>query len=252
MGVLVLALFLPLLSALVGDEAVLPALLLVLVLGFNVRVAVRHAKRRKAQQERERLEAERVQAPCDHGVRGAAMNSALCPNCSKAAVEHEEARRREAEETAHWLEEDRRRHEAEWRAKIRLPEYLKNVHPQEFERIVLNLYERLGYKVKATPYVGDSGIDGFLQRGTASFVLQAKRFEGTVGEPVLRDLFGSMHAAKANGAVLVTTGTLSRRARQWAEGKPIEVVQLTDLIKLIEQAYPENDLVPPDFNIDSS
>jgi hypothetical protein len=41
--------------------------------------------------------------------------------------------------------------------------------------------------------------------------------------PVLRDLYGTMHHVGATTAVLVTTGQLSKAARNWLIGKPIEV-----------------------------
>jgi hypothetical protein len=44
-----------------------------------------------------------------------------------------------------------------------------------------------------------------------------------MAEPVLRDLFGTMHHVGADSAVLVTTGQLSKAARDWLVGKPIQV-----------------------------
>ena len=56
---------------------------------------------------------------------------------------------------------------------------------------------------------------------------------GTVGEPIVRDLYGTLVHENADYGWLVTTGGISRRAREWANGKPIE---LWDGQKLVELA----------------
>ena len=69
-------------------------------------------------------------------------------------------------------------------------------------------FRNLGYEVHITAFQGDHGVDLILS---------------TVGEASPAGSVGAMHHVGAHGVVLVTTGQLSKAARDWLVGKPIEV-----------------------------
>src|SRR5919108_4195222 len=112
---------------------------------------------------------------------------------------------------------------------------LAGLSPEAFEAWVGDRLRVLGYAVRATPPHGDHGADLLLARpgageGAVEAVVQCKhRPRGTVGEPVLRDLFGAMYHFGAARAVLVTTGRVTPAARAWLRGKPIEAWDAQDL-----------------------
>lgn len=81
-------------------------------------------------------------------------------------------------------------------------------------------------------------------------VLQCKRVKGSVGEPILRDLFGTMVASAAASAIVVTTGRVSDQARRWIQGKPIRIIELNELHDLLRKHFSEPDVVPPGFDPD--
>lgn len=98
------------------------------------------------------------------------------------------------------------------------------LEPAEFETWVGMLFLLDGYQVRNTQYVADHGIDlevwgNGLRRG----LVQCKRYRGTVGEPTVRDLYGTMVHEGAQRGWLATTGGVSRQAREWAAGKPIDL-----------------------------
>jgi hypothetical protein len=65
-------------------------------------------------------------------------------------------------------------------------------------------------------------VDLALTKPGERVVFQCKHHPlSTIGEPVLRDLFGAMHHLGADAGFLVTTGQVSKAARKWAVGKPI-------------------------------
>jgi restriction system protein len=108
------------------------------------------------------------------------------------------------------------------------------LEPTEFENWVAMLFQLIGYKVKNTQEVADHGIDLLVNGGHVRYgLVQCKRYRGTVGEPVVRDLYGTLVHENADRGWLVTTGGISRQARTWANGKPIE---LWDGQKLVELA----------------
>jgi restriction system protein len=105
-----------------------------------------------------------------------------------------------------------------------LLEAVKASPPQFFENLVVELLVRMGYggsrqdAGKALGRVGDGGIDGVIKEdklGLDVIYLQAKRWEGTVGRPVVQAFTGSLEGQRANKGVLITTSQfiLSRRRR---------------------------------------
>ncbi len=106
--------------------------------------------------------------------------------------------------------------------------------PSEFEAYVAQrIFARQGYAVVNTPDVKDGGVDIILTDGLgATAVVQCKRYRGTVGEEIVRDLYGTMLHSGATRGFLVTTGNISAAARRWAEGKPLELIDGTRLAEL--------------------
>ena len=68
----------------------------------------------------------------------------------------------------------------------------------EFEHWVADLFRRAGFQVEITQASGDHGVDLWASFGNHVVAVQCKRWDGMVGEPVLRDLYGAMTAAKAH------------------------------------------------------
>lgn len=188
-------------------------------------------------------------APCEHGTKGAKKTPDACARCR----EEETARTREREEQRIVQETNMRRDRKiayqDHLKKIRIPSYLRDMDPKEFENLVCELCTRMGYTVEHTPYSGDHGADGILTKSGEKTILQAKRFQGAVGEPVLRDLYGTMHSFQAKNGLLVTTGNLSQQGRSWIGDKPIRVIELDELVSLINRNFPETEVVPSSFQV---
>jgi restriction system protein len=127
---------------------------------------------------------------------------------------------------------------------LRQLDEIKALDPISFERFVGSLFERMGYKVKPTAVTADEGVDLFLQKDNRTAIVQCKRYEGTVGSPVVRDLYGAMIHNRADEAFLITTGTISLPAQQWASGKPVHLVDGTTLIEWVN-TFKETSSVQP-------
>lgn len=106
--------------------------------------------------------------------------------------------------------------------------------PGDFEDYVAQrIFARQGYSVENTPDVKDGGVDILITDAHGRrAVVQCKRYRGTVGEGVVRDLYGTMIHNDALMAYLVTTGGISDAARRWALGKPIGLIDGTRLVEL--------------------
>jgi len=109
--------------------------------------------------------------------------------------------------------------------RARKPQELLDISPTQFEKMVVELYSLHGYKPERTGTIGDHGVDIIVHTPKGEkWIVQCKRWRGSVGEPVVRDFFGTMHHEKADKGVLVTTGTFSNQAQNWAKGKPLSLI----------------------------
>lgn len=124
-----------------------------------------------------------------------------------------------------------------WRA-LSIDQMLR-LSPSQFEDYVAQrIFARQGYIVQNTPDTADGGIDVLLtDRNGRIGIVQCKRYRSTVGEEVVRDLYGTMMHVGASRAFLVTTSSISAAAARFAAGKPIELIDGARLVELA-QALP--------------
>lgn len=106
-----------------------------------------------------------------------------------------------------------------------LLEHIKNNSPKFFESLVVDLLVAMGYggsrkdAGQAIGQVGDGGIDGIIKEdklGLDAIYIQAKRWEGTVGGPLVQGFAGALMGKKARKGILITTSTFSQQARNYA------------------------------------
>jgi restriction system protein len=109
---------------------------------------------------------------------------------------------------------------------------------QEFEMLVGEAFRLKGYTVVETGGGGaDGGVDLALKKGSETFLVQCKQWKAfKVSAAIVRELYGVMAARGAAGGFVVTSGTFTRDAMAFAEGKNIELVEGTGLMKMINHA----------------
>ena len=113
-------------------------------------------------------------------------------------------------------------------------EQVGQLTPSQFEAYVAyRLFARRGYSVNNVRDVKDGGVDiVVMDKQGQQAIVQCKRYRGTVGAPIVRDLYGTMIHSGAAYAYLVTNSTFSEEAREWAAGKPIELIDGRRLLEL--------------------
>ena len=131
--------------------------------------------------------------------------------------------------------------EFSWQDK--LIETIKNIQPDQFERLCQRLLRELGFvNVEVTGKTNDGGIDGKgLVRlgGVLSFhvVFQAKRYQGSVSSSVIRDFRGAM-SGRADKGLIMTTGSFTREAKKEAQRDgaiPIDLIDGNDFAEKLKE-----------------
>ena len=127
--------------------------------------------------------------------------------------------------------------------KTKLQEAINNMSPAKFEQFSRALLTEMGVKFteKSIKISNDGGIDGYGYHRdeddfrTTRVVIQCKRYNaGKVGEPEINQFLGAMSKFQADYGVFITNNLFTEQARHTAaEGKPITLIDGSELIKLV-------------------
>lgn len=116
---------------------------------------------------------------------------------------------------------------------------LMELNPFEFENLVSNLFEKIGFQAKLTRSSKDGGVDAIAYDPRpilgGKVVIQAKRYKNVVGVSAVRDLYGTMINEGANKGILVSTSHYGPDAYDFSKDKPIELIDGSRLLYLLEE-----------------
>ena len=110
---------------------------------------------------------------------------------------------------------------------------LEGVSGWEFEGIMAELFKKLGYTVSVTKGSGDEGIDLFLEKEGLRTGVQCKRWKTMIGQRVIREFYGSLIHANLKKGFVITTNRFSEAAKDFAEDKPIVLIDREELRRMI-------------------
>ncbi|MDI6816723.1 MAG: restriction endonuclease, partial [Actinomycetota bacterium] len=114
---------------------------------------------------------------------------------------------------------------------------------EDFEHLIRELFEKefqaSGGEVKVTQASRDRGVDAIAFdpdpiRG-GKIVIQAKRYTNTVDVSAVRDLYGTVLNEGATKGILVSTADYGSDAYEFAKGKPITLLNGSNLLHLLEK-----------------
>jgi restriction system protein len=100
---------------------------------------------------------------------------------------------------------------------------VKQLPPEGFEQLVLRLLVGMGYggsmaDVQGVARGADGGVDGVVNQdhlGLDRIYIQAKRWEGSVGRPVIQGFVGALAGVGASKGVIITTSTFAKPAQEY-------------------------------------
>ena len=123
-------------------------------------------------------------------------------------------------------------------AQARNADALDGMSWREFELLVGEAYRLQGYRVTEIGGGGpDGGVDLVLAKGSEKFFVQCKQWKAyKVGVTTVRELYGVMAAKGATGGFVVTSGRFTSDAKDFAQGRNIELVDGPRLFAMIQQA----------------
>ncbi|WP_221843796.1 restriction endonuclease [Brevibacillus agri] len=114
---------------------------------------------------------------------------------------------------------------------------------EDFEHLIREVFEKEfisnGGEVKVTQASRDGGVDVIAFdpdpiRG-GKIIIQAKRYTNTVSVSAVRDLYGAIVNEGATKGILVSTADYGPDAYEFAKGKPITLLNGSNLLYLLEK-----------------
>ncbi len=127
-------------------------------------------------------------------------------------------------------------------------EDLRKLSGTKFEEFIAHLFEKMGYKITLTGGSHDGGIDLIATKDGKDHLIQCKRYTNRqVSVGAVRDFYGAISDNMNAEGHFITTQFFTTEAKQFAKGKPIELIdqfRLLNLIKMINNEDIKNDICP--------
>jgi restriction system protein len=119
-------------------------------------------------------------------------------------------------------------------------QFLLDLSPREFEHLVERLYHYMGYETQLTPAQKDGGRDIIASKNAPGKLehlrIECKRYNSSVGVPIVRGLLGVVSHEKVNKGVLVATSRFTRPAQKFANDNPrLELISGNQLVILMNE-----------------
>jgi restriction system protein len=103
----------------------------------------------------------------------------------------------------------------------------------EFENRLMVLYKNLGYSVEHIGRTGDFGVDLIVSRYGKRTAIQAKRYQGNVGEDAVQQVHTGKDFYHCDEAIIVTNSFFTPMARKVADATHIKLWNRNYLIKVL-------------------
>lgn len=121
--------------------------------------------------------------------------------------------------------------------------YLRKVDPFTFEEMILTALEREGHVItRNARYTGDGGADGRVKIDGEPYLIQAKRYSGTINPAHVLAFAALCQREQAKG-LFVHTGATGKGAWRATDGKEVRIVSGDRLMRLFggeERLFPPN------------
>jgi restriction system protein len=118
---------------------------------------------------------------------------------------------------------------------------------KEFEKYLEVLFEKLGYKVERTRYIGDYGADLVTSKDGTKTVIQAKRHKGKVGIKAVQEAVASKGHYGCEEAMVVTNSSFTSQAKRLASSNGVALWDRRELARAMNSMDNGGRLQP--FNV---
>ena len=114
-----------------------------------------------------------------------------------------------------------------------------------FEKYLEALFEKLGYRVERTRYIGDYGADLVTTKDGVKTIIQAKRFKQKVGIKAIQEAVAAKGYYGCSKAMVVTNSFYTKQAIELAKANDVELWNRDNLVKALLTIKKEGKFINP-------
>jgi restriction system protein len=115
--------------------------------------------------------------------------------------------------------------------------------PHEFEILLSRLFLSMGYKTELTQYSRDRGVDIVIKIEnfglSHTWLVQAKRYSGSVGVKEIREYSSLRYRDRVDGVIIVTTSTFTKEAVEEAAEHNVKLIDGNLLTGMLNHYLPD-------------
>jgi HJR/Mrr/RecB family endonuclease len=117
----------------------------------------------------------------------------------------------------------RERHKTEQQRPIKQVDFA-TMTGEEFEIYLMELLSRRGYTVYGTPATGDQGADLLAKKDGRTIVIQAKNYQGPVGNSAVQEVLAAVHFYAGDEGWVITNSTFTPAAKDLAQRAGVRLI----------------------------
>lgn len=114
---------------------------------------------------------------------------------------------------------------------------LQEIEPYNFEKLLAQLFRKMGYAVEETQYSHDRGIDLIIRVVhfglSHSWIVQAKRYTEPVGVKAVREYSSLRYRDRVDGVIIVATSSFTREGQDEAAEHNVKLIDGNLLVEML-------------------
>ncbi|MBN2110032.1 MAG: restriction endonuclease [Methanosarcinaceae archaeon] len=122
------------------------------------------------------------------------------------------------------------------------PGHLQEIEPYDFEKLLAQLFRKMGYIVEETQLSHDRGIDLIVRIEhfglSHRWIVQAKRYTEPVGVKAVREYSSLRYRDGVDGVIIATTSDFTREAHEEAAGHNVKLIDGNMLAEMLNHYLP--------------
>jgi restriction system protein len=123
---------------------------------------------------------------------------------------------------------------------------LQEIEPYNFEKLLAQLFRKMGYTVEETQYSHDRGIDLIIRVVhfglSHSWIVQAKRYTEPVGVKAVREYSSLRYRDRVDGVIIVATSSFTREGQDEAAEHNVKLIDGNLLVEILNHYLPEENM----------
>ncbi|MDW7731533.1 MAG: restriction endonuclease [Methanolobus sp.] len=120
---------------------------------------------------------------------------------------------------------------------------LQEIDPYEFEKLLAQLFRKMGYIVEETQFSHDRGIDLIIKIAhfglSHTWIVQAKRYTESVGVKAIREYSSLRYRDRVDGVIIATTSSFTREAQEEAAEHNVKLIDGNLLAEMLNHYLPD-------------